>query len=364
MNTLKAISLLLIINFNTSLSFGQTKTIDFLNAENEAHYIHLFKNDYSQSIVEYKKIVNDFPEYAVISEKLYLYIESGLKNNEFGFIFKIYKERLKRGLDTSLYVDKNYKNFNSLEESFFKFKKSKLWQKEIDKVYKKTFNIEGKYKIPNSDKLNKAINEANYLNGFDQGVRNALHIQDEKFTNDPFRNELSKLLDNKLRERDSLNFKEFIKIIKVLNNTREQIKIFYSAYAVVIHNFKYCKIGNRIDSSDYFYIKQVLYNGLINNEMRAQNYAMFIDKSLIYRGNNDCINIQRYGTATYKNSNKETITNLYTIEDIKNIDLIRAEIGLPTLYEASLEYKFKLPENYKIPEKYLTLNRNDINNFR
>lgn len=351
---MKKLFLFIAINVFVHFCYCQSNLITFLNAENEAHYIHLFKNNYSQSILEYKKIINDYPEYSAISEKLYLYIESGIKNSENEFIIQIYKQRMKLGLDTNLYVAENYKSINSLKEEFLKFKKSKLWYKEIDKHYKELFNKEGKYKKPNSDKLNNAINEVYYLNGFDQGVRNALHIQDGKFTNDTFRNELSALLDRKLKERDSLNFKGLIKILKDLNNVRDQIRTLLYAHPLLIHNFKYCKIGNVIDSSDYFYLQQVLFNGLLNNELRAENYAMFIDRSLIQRGDNNCRNTQQYGAAIYKNSKNDTLSYLYSIENIKDIDIIRAKIGLPSLYEASLEYKFKLPDSYIIPEKYLT----------
>jgi hypothetical protein len=364
MNHIKLFILIIIFQLFSTFLFSQTTKISFLNEENNANFIHLFTKDYVKSLNYYKDLEKVYPEFVSTSNKFYLYVEAAFKNKDYTFAIKLFKNKLKLGIDTNFYVNNYYNNCLRLKEEFYMFQKSKQWKNNIEKQYYKLLNKDGKFNKTNSNKLNDALIDVSYLNGFDQGVRSVTNILGERFSNNNFKEELQKLIFKKLSECDSLNFVSLIKTLKKIENVNDKKKIINKSFAVLIHNFKYCFVSQIIDSNNYIYLKNTLYDMFLNNAMSEVEYAMFIDRSLISRGDTNCKNLQKYGAGVYFNSRKDTLGKLYPIENIENIDKTRSEIGLPPLIEASFEFKFILPENYQIPEKYLKLNQNDINNFR
>lgn len=141
-----------------------------------------------------------------------------------------------------------------------------------------------------------------------------------------------------------------INLLKVINLIKENGFLKYSETGgkigvynfVLFHSFSSCQRDTSLRWT-YDFLDSLLFSNVLIGNYPPQLYAAFKDRSYAY----SCNKPQKYGN--WSGGSKKIINGL---QDIENVDKLRYEIGLPSLCIQSLMDGFKLPEGYKIPNKY------------
>jgi hypothetical protein len=136
----------------------------------------------------------------------------------------------------------------------------------------------------------------------------------------------SKNMDEKLRDNRAMGFLTFL----------------------MTHNLRNFELNPELslcsDTTFYQSVQPILLHFVLIGKLINLDYAYCIDRAQCW--NNSGANAyQIYGTHFTKIDGKKVLT--YPIKDIANVDKRRAEIFLPSLYEASIIENFQLPLDYE-----------------
>lgn len=149
-----------------------------------------------------------------------------------------------------------------------------------------------------------------------------------------------------LKITDAYNYKKFYNFSienGFLDSTKYGSNIAH-LNSILIHNFRNCysdssllKISQWLDSA--------LHHNVLIGRYPNELYAYYKDRSYAYF----CSEPQLYGTFFTYDSNLRKNIIINGLQDVENIDSIRASIGLSSLYIHSLKHNINLPDGYKIP---------------
>jgi len=136
----------------------------------------------------------------------------------------------------------------------------------------------------------------------------------------------SKNNDEKLRDNRAMGFLSFL----------------------MIHNLRNFELNFELsqcsDTSFYQSVQPILLHFVLIGKLINLDYAYCIDRAQCWN-NPEANAFQIYGTHLTKIEGKKVL--MYPIKDIANVDKRRAEIFLPSLYEASIIENFQLPPDYE-----------------
>lgn len=136
----------------------------------------------------------------------------------------------------------------------------------------------------------------------------------------------SKSTEEKLRDNRAMGFLSFL----LMHNLR---------------NFELSpEIGYCSDTLFFQAVQPKLHQFVLLGKYNNLDYAYNIDHANCWK-NRDSNALQIYGTQFTKIGGKKVLKN--PIKDIANVDKRRAEIFLPSLYEASIIENFQLPPDYE-----------------
>lgn len=290
--------LLLVCALNLRFSFAQRLDPFILN-EVLCNYYKNCKS-YSKSIVYAKKLISLKKQ---IANRYVNLMEIELLNGDTSSAFKSLNKGINYGLSHQFY-----------QREFYNFKGTKYYDKLIKIDQKNQKSKSSKFYKKYADQ--KSIKLVEVLFERDQLARSFYLLFEEKD---------SMYLNKTINYTDSINMDELINHIKLNGfiNTNEIISEGHLEI-VLLHLLRYknsfldstikvnCKLRNLSPSLYTFYKDQEEYNN----------------------------NISVYGTNVYGNT-------AMPIKNISEVDKLREEIGYPSLYEESLMFNLKLPENYK-----------------
>ncbi len=302
---------------------------------NKANYYHLIEENYNKSSYVYELILKKYDTLLLQNNSYCFAIESALKSNNNSLLSKLLKRKIYFDNDTTildhLFIDVDYKYHERLMAEI-----SNLNNSEIYKIVKTDFKFRTKYYYNLDPEFMKLVTKIKILVNEDQGIR---------------RNN-----NNKINEVDSINIVELVNTLKLCKNIYQQSILINQAGILLTHSFRYnIKKYGRVSEEDYEYLTKILYQGLKSGNIPNRDYARYLDNARAERGytNSKYGEIKQiYGTFMLSTLNEGKISNtLNPIEDIKSVDSLRAKIGLPTLFEDSIYYSYKLPQEYSIPKQ-------------
>lgn len=318
----------------------------FLNAQltyyelvNKARYC-VYKNDYKQALVYYKELMKvKADENFIISSMLFkdpIYWAFAANDNKMAY--KLILKKVDQDISCSTLVAANKYLGDSILN---KLKPTKYYKKYQKHDFHKTEAQINRYSWRDVV-LVSSIFKIDFIDGETRGFNY------KKWGKNIDSAELSKMVIEYYRFRDSININSLFKLVRE-NNNRNGFWNFQASMLNILHNIHHCNLSPNYPKSVWYYDSFVYYfkPAVLKYWYPNTMYAFLIDNA----NSGYCDSLQVYGTKT------EIVNGVSIIRkgiiDIDNVDKRRAEIGLPTLYESSLYKKFILPNGYKIPEHFL-----------
>lgn len=320
--------------FLNPLNTNGQNIFKFYNELNKANYFHHVEENYNKSSKVFELILKKYDTLLLINNSFCFAVESAIKSNNNKFLFKLLKRKINFSNDSTflehLFIDVGYKYSERLMSDI-----SNLTNSETYKDSKRGFEFRNIYYYNLDLEFMKLVNKIKSLTIKDQEIR--------------------RIDINKINEVDSVNFIELVNTLKLCKNIYQQSILINQAGILLTHSFRFnINQYGRISNDNYNYFVFVLYEGLKSGNIPNRDYAKYLDNA---RAEKSYVNQkyseikQNYGTFMLSTINDGKISNyLNPIENINSVDSLRKTIGLPTLFEDSVYYNFKLPEVYKLPK--------------
>jgi hypothetical protein len=240
---------------------------------------------------------------------------------------------IKRGINIDEY--NNLKNNEFALKPFFKTKYASFIDNKFDSLYKlhiQTRNLSLDFRMVSLLTQDQYSRRVLNINGVSRFIASDTIAKLKNF--------IFNTSDCEIRNSIVLLIKDssFLKINCNTNYSLGLLRI------LLLHNF-FNRELNQTDSScsylKFYNFIEPQIRKLVNiGKFKNLSYAFLIDRANCW-GNSDSAK-QIYGT--HLDNDKKTL--LYPIFDIENVDKRRAEIFLPSLYQASIIEGFKLPKEY------------------
>jgi len=280
---------------------------------------NLFTANFDSSFCDIVPDLIRFHGYQNNSEKVYKYIRYSIQVNHTNELPEYYMPS----------------EWNKCKE-YTSFRNSKYWQlfvKEHDSLYKAAVSgLDWKliYDYITHDRLDHFVRQGELENTRKLSMDSGYNY-----------NKIYFAVVHDIDRYNLLNLARYIKEGHFLNYEETGGRIGLSNM-VLMHTFRSCMEDSSI-AWTYKYIDSALLSKVFAGKYPAAMYAFHKDRSYSYL----CRGPQKYGL--WSGGTGQIINGLM---DVKNVDAIRAEIGLPCLYIQSLKDGFKLPVGYEVPAKY------------
>lgn len=340
--------LILLFQITSPLKGNGQSIFEFYHDLNKANYFHHVEENYVKSSKEYDLVLKKFDTLFLKHNDFCFAIEAAIRSKNYNFLSKLIKSRNYFVNDSNsmdfLFIDNQYKYYDRLTKDISLLVNSEIYKEARNSGYKTRsisyYNLDPEFM--------KLYNMVVALCKMDQNVRNSK----KSYTI----NSDELCFKHLEKEIDSSNIIALINILKQCKNKYQQYIILNKSSIILTHSFSY-NIRNygSMTEANYNYILNVLYYCLMAGEMPLLEYAKYLDNAVAeVRFNSIGLDkiTQRYGTfllSSFKDG-KVVGNSLNPIENIFIVDSLRATIALRTLYEDSVYYGFKLPENYKMPK--------------
>lgn len=162
---------------------------------------------------------------------------------------------------------------------------------------------------------------------------------------------------NAVNKKDSLGIEKYGRYVNFKDKNLENLKFKLMENTDSLNIQKYIDITKRYGYFENGWILLWHHRGTYNKSNFVWNFFKPYINSEIEKGNlerdffasfEDDYNISKTGKQKY---GTEAQYDIYPIENIKNVDLLREKVGLPPLYYDKIIYDIDIPKDYVIDEK-------------